>query len=107
MHGKKLFFGIVFAGLLLLDTGLGLTAPASRRSGQCLPTSKAHGFLAKKFGETPTIIGVTESGKTMVIYENSKTKSWSIVIFTKSGIGCLIAIGVGLRINRKIQGKPV
>jgi len=76
-------------------------------SAACLPTKTVRDLLTKGHGERPLVIGITGSGSVMVLYANPKTRSWSVVVHSRNGLGCLIQSGGGLRIrNLKPKGKP-
>ena len=73
-----------------------------------MPTKTVRELLTKEYGERPIIIGITSSGQVMVLYENPAKRSWSIVVYTPTGLGCLIQSGEDLRKRTapKPKGKP-
>ena len=96
-------FGAAFAAFLLSASPSNLALAATA----CMPTAMVRDLLAEEYGERPVVIGVTSAGRVMVLYENPKTRAWSIVVFTPRGLGCLIQSGGGLRFMRapKLKSK--
>jgi len=58
----------------------------------CMPHSRMVDLLGDKYGEASAGIGV--SGYTAFeLFQNPKTKSWTFIRTTTSGVSCLIASG--------------
>ena len=91
----------------LLSASPAYPGPASHPGGACLPTGKVREILAKRYGEYPAIIGTTGRGQVMIFYANPVKRTWSIVVYTRSGLGCLIQSGGGVNFGKaKPKGKP-
>lgn len=72
----------------------------------CMPTKTVRELLARQYGERPAVLGITSTGRVMVLYRNPAKRSWSIVVYTATGLGCLIQSGSDLRFRREPKGKP-
>ena len=63
----------------------------------CRPRSDALGHLAKKYGEAPIAIGVTNKGGLVEVLSTGNGNTWTIIITTPKGISCIVAAGEGWR----------
>ncbi len=71
--------------------------PLAAQNPQCNERDSVLELLAKKYQESPTAIGVTNTGGLIEILTSAKTSTWTIIITTPQGMSCLVAAGEGWR----------
>jgi len=59
----------------------------------CGNAKKINKDLSDQYGEDPVWVGLGEGTSKIVLFQNSDTKSWSIVYFSKSDVACLVLSG--------------
>ena len=77
---------------------VGAVAPGSR-SGQAAgsPGDNVVGHPAKKYGEVPVAIGVTNKGGLVEVLTTGDGNTWTIIVSMPNGTSCLVAAGEGWR----------
>jgi len=73
------------------------TAIAQQTRPQCNERDNVLELLGKKYGETPSAIGVTNTGGLVEVLHDPKDGSWTIIMTTPQGMSCLVAAGEGWR----------
>ncbi len=63
----------------------------------CSPRSDVLGHLAKKYGEAPVAIGVTNKGGLVEVLTTGDGNTWTIIVSTPNGTSCMVAAGEGWR----------
>lgn len=87
--------------LKILVTAIALilfTSEAVAQSQQaCSPRTDVLGHLAKKYGEAPVAIGVTNKGGLIEVLTTGDGGTWTIILSNPNGISCFVAAGEGWR----------
>ena len=91
-HVSHPFF---IAGLTL--SVLALTPTAAAQQAVCDTRVHVLGQLAKKYGEQPVAIGVTNKGGLVEVLTTSDGNTWTIIVSMPNGLSCLVAAGQGWR----------
>jgi len=55
------------------------------------------GHLAKKYGEAPVAIGVTNKGGLVEVLTTGDGNTWTIIVSMPNGTACMVAAGEGWR----------
>ncbi len=63
----------------------------------CSPRSDVLGHLAKKYGEAPVAIGVTNKGGLVEVLTSGDGNTWTIIVSLPNGNACMVAAGEGWR----------
>jgi hypothetical protein len=63
----------------------------------CSPRSDVLGHLAKKYGEAPVAIGVTNKGGLVEVLTTGDGDTWTIIVSMPNGTACMVAAGEGWR----------
>ncbi len=63
----------------------------------CSPRSDVLGHLAKKYGEAPVAIGVTNKGGLVEVLTTGDGTTWTIIVSQPNGTACMVAAGEGWR----------
>jgi hypothetical protein len=63
----------------------------------CSPRSDVVGHLAKKYGEAPVAIGVTNKGGLVEVLTTGDGNTWTIIVSQPNGTSCMVAAGEGWR----------
>ncbi len=63
----------------------------------CSPRSDVLGHLAKKYGEAPVAIGVTNKGGLLEVLTSGDGDTWTIIVSMPNGTACMVAAGEGWR----------
>ena len=82
-------FLIALALAYIFSTGLALAAP------QCNERDDVLKMLGKKYGETVSAVGVSNTGGLIEVVNDPKDGSWTIIMTTPWGMSCLVAAGQG------------
>ena len=64
------------------------------------------GHLAKKYGEAPVAIGVTNKGGLVEVLTTSDGNTWTIIVSMPNGLSCLVAEGEGWRTMKYKPAEP-
>ena len=85
-----------YLGLALVPV---LTANSFEAAAQsaCSPRTDVIGHLAKKFGEAPVAIGVTNKGGLIEVLTTGDGNTWTIIVSQPNGTSCMVAAGEGWR----------
>ncbi len=71
--------------------------PALAQPQMCDKRVNVLGHLAKKYGEAPVAIGVTNSGGMVEVLTTADGLTWTIIVSYTNGTSCLVAAGEGWR----------
>ena len=63
----------------------------------CNPRTEVLGHLAKKYGEAPVAIGVTNKGGLVEVLTTGDGNTWTIIVSQPNGTSCMVAAGEGWR----------
>ena len=63
----------------------------------CSPRTDVVGHLAKKYGEAPVAIGVTNKGGLVEVLTSGDGDTWTIIVSMPNGTSCMVAAGEGWR----------
>ncbi len=63
----------------------------------CSPRTEVVGHLAKKYGEAPVAIGVTNKGGLVEVLTTGDGNTWTIIVSMPNGQSCMVAAGEGWR----------
>ncbi len=63
----------------------------------CNPRTDVLGHLAKKYGEAPGAIGVTNKGGLVEVLTTGDGNTWTIIVSQPNGTSCMVAAGEGWR----------
>ncbi len=63
----------------------------------CSPRTDVLGHLAKKYGEAPVAIGVTNKGGLVEVLTTGDGNTWTIIVSMPNGTSCMVAAGEGWR----------
>ncbi len=69
----------------------------------CAPRDTVLGHLAKKYGEAPVAIGVTNKGGLVEVLTTSDGNTWTIIVTTPQGLSCFVAAGEGWRSRQPVK----
>ncbi len=85
-----------YSGLVLVPV-LSLGSFEAAAQGACSPRTDVLGHLAKKYGEAPVAIGVTNKGGLVEVLTTGDGKTWTIIVSMPNGTACMVAAGEGWR----------
>ena len=86
--------------ILVLSVAIALvssTAMAQSQRPQCNERDNVIELLGKKYQETVSALGVSNTGGLVEVLHDPKDGSWTIIITTPGGMSCLVAAGEGWR----------
>ncbi len=83
-------------GLALIPV-LTLSSFEAAAQSACNPRTDVLGHLAKKYGEAPVAIGVTNKGGLVEVLTTGDGNTWTIIVSQPNGTSCMIAAGEGWR----------
>ena len=63
----------------------------------CKERADVLGHLAKKYGEVPVAVGVTNKGGLVEVLTTGDGNTWTIIVSTPDGMSCMVAAGEGWR----------
>ena len=89
-----------YLGLALvpaLTLGSFETAAQVEAQASCSPRNDVLGHLAKKYGEAPVALGVTNKGGLVEVLTTGDGNTWTIIVSTPNGTSCMVAAGEGWR----------
>jgi hypothetical protein len=89
-----------YLGLALvpaLTLGSFETAAQAAAQAPCSPRTDVLGHLAKKYGESPVAIGVTNKGGLVEVLTTGDGNTWTIIVSMPNGTSCMVAAGEGWR----------
>ncbi len=72
-------------------------AVSAMAQSACSPRAEVIGHLAKKYGEAPVAIGVTNKGGLVEVLTTIDGGTWTIIVSMPNGTSCLVAAGEGWR----------
>ncbi len=91
----------IAAGLSLAFATTWTLAPAEALAQTaCSPRDNVVGHLAKKYGEAPVAIGVTNKGGLVEVLTTGDGDTWTIIVSMPNGTSCLVAAGEGWRTKK-------
>ncbi len=71
----------------------------------CNPRTDVLGHLAKKYGEAPVAIGVTNKGGLVEVLTSGDGNTWTIIVSMPNGTACMVAAGEGWRTMKRDDTK--
>ena len=71
--------------------------PAGAQQATCNDRDYFIDRLAKKYGEAPVALGVTNKGGLVEVLSTSDGETWTIIISLPNGTSCRVAAGEGWR----------
>ncbi len=93
-----------YLGLALVPV-LTLGSFEAAAQSACSPRSEVVGHLAKKYGEAPVAIGVTNKGGLVEVRTTSDGNTWTIIVSMPNGTACMVAAGEGWRTMERDDAK--
>lgn len=97
-----------FLGLALASAStLGSLEAAAQGSSPaaCSPRTDVLGHLAKKYGEAPVAIGITNKGGLVEVLTTGDGNTWTIIVSMPNGTSCMVAAGEGWRSMERDDSK--
>ena len=85
-----------YLGLALVPVLTSASFEAAAKSA-CSPRNDVIGHLAKKYGEAPAALGVTNKGGLVEVLTTGDGNTWTIIVSMPSGTSCMVAAGEGWR----------
>ena len=85
-----------YLGLALVPV-LTLGSIEAAAQSACRPRTDVVGHLAKKYGEAPVAIGVTNKGGLIEVLTTGDGDTWTIIVSMPNGTSCMVAAGEGWR----------
>ncbi len=85
-----------YLGLTLVPA-LTLGSFEAAAQSACSPRTEVVGHLAKKYGEAPVAIGVTNKGGLVEVLTSGDGNTWTIIVSMPNGTSCMVAAGEGWR----------
>ncbi len=85
-----------YLGLALVPV-LTLGSFEAAAQSACSPRTDVLGHLAKKYGEAPVAIGVTNKGDLIEVLTTGDGNTWTIIVSMPNGQSCMVAAGEGWR----------
>ncbi len=85
-----------YLGLALVPV-LTLGSFEAAAQSACSPRTDVLGHLAKKYGEAPVAIGVTNKGGLVEVLTTGDGNTWTIIVSMPNGTACMVAAGEGWR----------
>jgi hypothetical protein len=87
----KLMIAVILSSLFIMGS-------AFAQGSQCMPTDAFDKMAFERFGESKVWMGFPKldrnDSKVLVLYENKKTRSWTMVVLvTQDNMTCYIASG--------------
>lgn len=82
---------------LAIAITIAATSAAAAAGQACSPRSDVLGHLAKKYGEAPVAIGVTNKGGLVEVLTTGDGATWTIIVSQPNGTACMVAAGEGWR----------
>jgi hypothetical protein len=87
--------------LLTAAVLLSLAAPAAAQSPPiCMPIDELEAAL-RKHNETPLLRALMDSGNILLIFASPDGSGWTAVIVAPTGVACVGAMGVALKMMSK------
>ena len=91
-------------GLALVPVLVSGSFEAAAQSA-CNPRTDVLGHLAKKYGEAPVAIGVTNKGGLVEVLTTGDGNTWTIIVSMPNGTSCMVAAGEGWRTMKHDETK--
>ncbi len=82
---------------MVLGAALALLSTEAAAQSACNPRTDVVGHLAKKYGEVPVAIGVTNKGGLVEVLTTGDGTTWTIIVSQPNGTSCMVAAGEGWR----------
>lgn len=83
----------IYVAILMLAT----QSHAAQAEAACGPKQAMMNALTTEFGEIPFATGVSLN-KSVKLFGNPQTGTWSLVLITPEGVACIVAAGEGLEV---------
>ena len=91
--------------MLAATIALILFTSAAAAQSACSPRSDVLDYLAKKYGEAPVAIGVTNKGGLVEVLTSGDGDTWTIIVSMPNGNACMVAAGEGWRTKERDDTK--
>ena len=72
---------------------LALLASPAAANPNCAPYDALARELGNKWGEAPIERGLSSSGEMVEWWANDETGTWTVLVYSASGVACIIAAG--------------
>jgi hypothetical protein len=72
----------------------------------CSPRNEVLTHLAKKYGEAPVGVGVTNKGGLVEVLTTGDGDTWTIIVSMPDGTSCMVAFGEGWRFLERAIKEP-
>ncbi len=82
---------------MILGAALTLLATEAAAQSTCNQREDVIGHLAKKYGEAPVALGVTNKGGLVEVLTTGDGNTWTIIVSQPNGTSCMVAAGEGWR----------
>ncbi len=105
MQIKLIAASLALALTPVLTLGSFEAAAQGASPAACSPRSDVLGHLAKKYGEAPVAIGVTNKGRLVEVLTTGDGNTWTIIVSTPNGTSCMVAAGEGWRTMERDDDK--
>ncbi len=92
--------------ILALSAVFALVSATAMAQPKCNERDNVLDLLGKKYGETTSAVGVTNTGGLVEVLNDPKDGSWTIIVTTPRGMSCLVAAGEGWRTIEQIKDEP-
>lgn len=93
---------------MALAAAFAFLATNAAAQSPCNQRNEVIGHLAKKYGEVPVAVGVTNKGGLVEVLTTGGGTTWSIIVSTPDGTSCLVAAGEAWRTRKydSVQAAP-
>lgn len=92
--------------ILILSVVIAFVSSTAMAQTKCKERDDIIDLLGKKYGETVSALGVSNTGGLVEVLNDPKDGSWTIIMTTPRGMSCLVAAGKGWRTMEQIKGEP-
>jgi hypothetical protein len=82
---------------MILGAALALLVTEAAAQSACNQREDVIGHLAKKYGEAPVALGVTNKGGLVEVLTTGDGNTWTIIVSQPNGTSCMVAAGEGWR----------
>ncbi len=106
MQIKLIAASLALALTPVLTLGSFEAAAQGASGATCSPRNDVLGHLAKKYGEAPVAIGVTNKGRLVEVLTTGDGNTWTIIVSQPNGTSCMVAAGEGWRTKNYDDTKP-
>ena len=99
VSARPLMLALIAGALLWATSCAAQTTPQQMvPQSECDSIIKIAKHLDVKYGEVPVAFGVQNDGRLMEIYTSEASGTWTVIVISPDGIGCVVAAGKGWEI---------